>query len=388
MPSQDLDEISADEILAELRSREAGGGAPRGDGALADVDSATLAEVLRDKQKVIYGIDDRRDVFEVTDSDLLDDADGVVGLFPAAQVNDNGDGTSTLVTVQFGASHNLCSSERFFDQPLGPNCSGYLVESDVIATAGHCVTASTLSGIRFVFGFRMIDATTPPVTVSNDDVFSGVALLGRQKIDTGPDWALVRLDRPALNHRVVPIRHAGKIGNTQAVHVIGHPVGLPTKIAGGANVRNNSSAGFFVANLDTYGGNSGSPVFNATSHEAEGILVRGETDFTNNGSCVVSLVCPSSGCRGEDVTRATVFAPILDGTTNQTKLLRRGSTGIEVSEWQGQLNQVRSAIIEVDGIFGQNTDAATRDFQRDAGISADGIVGPQSRAAMQAALNP
>ncbi len=40
-----------------------------------------------------------------------------------------------------------------------------------------------------------------------------------------------------------------------------------------------------MANLDTYGGNSGSPVFNE-----------------------VSNVCPTTGCRGEDVTRTTEFA--------------------------------------------------------------------------------
>jgi hypothetical protein len=113
------------------------------------------------------------------------------------------------------------------------------------------------------------------------------------------------------NHRIAPVRRTGKIGDTQAVHVIGHPVGLPTKFAGGAAVRNNTPAAFFVANLDTYGGNSGSPVFNSTSRQVEGILVRGETDFAMQGTCRVSLVCPTSGCRGEDCTRTTEFTNLL-----------------------------------------------------------------------------
>lgn len=36
------------------------------------------------------------------------------------------------------------------------------------------------------------------------------------------------------------------------------PAGLPTKIAGGATMRDASPNGYYVANLDTYGGNSGS----------------------------------------------------------------------------------------------------------------------------------
>ena len=73
-------------------------------------------------------------------------------------------------------------------------------------------------------------------------------------------------------------------------------------------MRTNTADGYFVANLDTYGGNSGSPVFNSDTHEVEGILVRGERDFVQAGGCTVSLVCPDTGCRGEDCTRVTRFA--------------------------------------------------------------------------------
>jgi hypothetical protein len=84
------------------------------------------------------------------------------------------------------------------------------------------------------------------------------------------------------------------------------------KVAAGAAVRDNTPSAFFVANLDTYGGNSGSPVFNSVTHEVEGILVRGEADFVQQGNCRVSLVCPSTGCRGEDVTRTTEFANLVE----------------------------------------------------------------------------
>ena len=104
------------------------------------------------------------------------------------------------------------------------------------------------------------------------------------------------------------MRTSGKISGRARLFVIGHPCGLPQKYAPGAKVRDNTPAPFFVANLDTYGGNSGSPVFNATSYKVEGILVRGENDFVTNGTCYVSLVCPTTGCRGEDVTRASIWA--------------------------------------------------------------------------------
>ncbi len=119
---------------------------------------------------------------------------------------------------------------------------------------------------------------------------------------------LVRLDRPVPNHHPVTVRQSGKIVGGQSLFVIGHPNGLPTKFADDAKVRENTPASYFVANLDTYGGNSGSPVFNRENYQVEGILVRGDTDFVSHNGCNVSMVCPNTGCRGEDVTRATVWA--------------------------------------------------------------------------------
>ena len=61
--------------------------------------------------------------------------------------------------------------------------------------------------------------------------------------------------------------------------MLGHPSGLPMKYTGGAKafeIEDN----YFTTNLDSFGGNSGSPVFNAKTLEVEGILVRGDVDYT------------------------------------------------------------------------------------------------------------
>ena len=58
-------------------------------------------------------------------------------------------------------------------------------------------------------------------------------LIGREEEGSGPDWALVQLDRPVTNHQSVRIRRTGKIPENQEVHVIGHPVGIPISLQGG-----------------------------------------------------------------------------------------------------------------------------------------------------------
>jgi hypothetical protein len=318
--SEGLQSLSIDELLREVRAREeVQSKAPTAteapaltpDPSLQDVELATIVEKLQSEQKVIYGVDDRKDVFQIRNEKIRNDADSVVILCTETQVFNNGNGTSTLQTQNFGTAFNLCATEPFRDQPTTGFCSGFLVAPDIIATAGHCVNASNVGTVRFIFGFRMQDATTARTVIDNAEIYRGVNIIGRQQVSNGADWALVRIDRPVSNHRVVRIRRRGQIENDEDLHVIGHPVGLPTKVAGGAEVRDNSPRAFFVANLDTYGGNSGSPVFNSETHRVEGILVRGETDFTTNGTCTVSLRCPNTGCRGEDCTRTTEFAQLL-----------------------------------------------------------------------------
>lgn len=275
------------------------------DTRLAGYETGAIVYALRDHQKVIYGEDDRIDLFLVTDREVIKAADAVVGIVNDFRVSDNGDGTSTLTTSTHGDAKNLCSTEPFIEQPVAPFCSGFLISSSVICTAGHCVVGEKVTDLRFVFGFRMLNSSDAQTTFENSQIYSGVRILGLKIDDSGRDWALVQLDRRVTDHTPLELRRSGRIADKQNVHVIGHPSGLPLKYAPNAEVRDNDAVAFFVANLDTYGGNSGSPVFNSDTHEVEGILARGEVDFMATNGCNVSLVCPTTGCRGEDCTRIT-----------------------------------------------------------------------------------
>jgi len=70
---------------------------------------------------------------------------------------------------------------------------------------------------------------------------------------------------------------------------------------------------------------------------------------------------------------STKVAPV------QSKVLRLGSGGSAVNEWQRLMG------VAIDGRFGANTEAATKKFQSMNGLKVDGIVGPASwDAAMKA----
>lgn len=334
---ENLRGIDPDLLLEELRSREPEGAKPitrmsqacgcddlatsptkrrrEGDSAgvpeLGNVASEDLIDALRDIEKVIYGTDDRLDLFEVTDPVHRAAADSVVMAVSANAVIDNGDGTATIVSQNFDTVRDLCDTERFRNQPVAGFCSGFLVDPTLIATAAHCVDEATLDDSRFLFGFQMQNENTATTMIPQSEIYRGIRIIGRAIGNQGTDWAVIQLDRPVLNHRHVRLCRSGKVADNAEVYVIGHPSGLPLKWAGGAAVRDNTPTRYFSANLDTYGGNSGSPVFNASTHEAEGILVRGETDFVLNGSCYVSNIIPANGGGGEDCTRVSEFASLI-----------------------------------------------------------------------------
>lgn len=78
----------------------------------------------------------------------------------------------------------------------------------------------------------------------------------------------------------------------------------------------------------------------------------------------------------------------LGRTVTKQPLLRRGDRGAAVRAWQRTLNIYRGdlrnpplSLITADGVFGPQTEAATRDVQQRGGITVDGIVGPQTRLA-------
>jgi len=329
MSREELLSLDPELLLLELRAREGRDpsyGRPTGQvrlrsrpmgqtekdtSTLASFTNAEITEALRERQKVIYGTDDRQDIFQVGDPRILTDAASVVALADAGDLTDNGDGTFSLDGTTLGTRRNLCASEPFRDQPAAAFCTGFLVDPSLVATAAHCVDAGTLSTVRFIFGYEMTDATTAVTRIPAGEIYRGIRIIGREIGTEGTDWAVVQLDRPVLNHPFVRIRRTDRIPVGAGVHVIGHPSGLPKKYAGNAAVRDNAPARFFVANLDTYGGNSGSPIFNSATHEVEGVLVRGETDYVPNGSCTVSNVCPVNGCRGEDCTRTPEFARLV-----------------------------------------------------------------------------
>jgi ankyrin repeat protein len=182
-----------------------------------------------------------------------------------------------------------------------------LIAPNILVTAGHCIESyEDCQNSAWVFDF---DRENKKLSYKRS-VFRCSAILQQEYSDNDKkfpnDLAVLLLDR-STHRKITPRRTTGKVPNNAKLAVVGHPSGLPQKIATHGTIRRNDHPIFFVSNLDTFSGNSGSPVIDLKSGLIEGILVRGEDDYEydSNRHCSVVKRCKMDQCRGEDVTRIT-----------------------------------------------------------------------------------
>lgn len=295
-------------------------------GQLLVVDDTT-DEAVTDKGKaVVYGTDNRTDVYAHADTTMRARAlQSTVALISASDLITTAPSAIRFRASSLGQAEGLCAGQRFANDPTPAFCSGTLIDDDIVLTAGHCVTtAAECASTRFVFKFARSSATALE-TVTTDDVFSCAGIIARSETQTAQgvaDFALIRLNRRATPRFVpAPVRlSTAALVTGQRVGVIGSGSGVPFKIDTGGSVRDPGNGSSFEATTDTFGGNSGSGVYELDGYSVAGILVEGDTDYVANGSCNVVNVCRETGCSGETVVSSHVAVAALCRATTSSRL--------------------------------------------------------------------
>jgi hypothetical protein len=155
--------------------------------------------------------------------------------------------------------------------------------------------------------------------------------------------------------------------------VIGHPSGLPRKYTGGATVQHvaecqletvcpispSYSWGAYVADLDTFAGNSGSGTFTSDGRMV-GILISGATDFVHRigdwggeagaackefARCGAGLNDPPSHCRVFDTSVALPAECVADSDSSECVYTACTGTGLETQDCSGENVASVAAII-------------------------------------------
>jgi V8-like Glu-specific endopeptidase len=266
-------------------------------------------------EKVIYGEDNRQDLKDISNPDHINWARATAAMIDTKSLVVNQDKTFTITYGTLKKEIRACPEVKFAEQIAAADCSGFLVAKDLLVTAGHCVrNIRDCKNKKWVFDYSIKNTKSNPAYVLAKNIYQCQEIISHVEDRFNyNDYTLIRLNRVVSDRRPLAFRSDGKIKYATDVVLIGHPSGLPTKVSAGAYVTKNNKENYFTSNVDSFGGNSGSPIINAQSGEVEGILVRGSEDYEMDfeRKCRVPKVCLMKGCQGEDAIRITNLSKII-----------------------------------------------------------------------------
>jgi hypothetical protein len=220
----------------------------------------------------------------------------------------------------------LCPNDGFAfgGEPIVPFaessvCTGALVGPNLLLTAHHCIpNAQSLSGRRFLFDYG--DDAQGKIRTSFLPSEIYVAKLGSTPVGPphydgvpGADWVLVEIvpKEPQAREPLQVLSSAASID--ERLYMLGHPLGLSLKADLDGSVKMLDSAGsVLLALLDSFVGNSGSPVFDQISGKIVGVVSGGEgggTDLSFEGGCYSVSRCKTGNCDPVKLTSAINFEP-------------------------------------------------------------------------------
>ncbi|OUR96913.1 hypothetical protein A9Q84_11295 [Halobacteriovorax marinus] len=204
--------------------------------------------------------------------------------------------------------NEVCEEEKFSKENILSDCTGFLIAPDILMTAGHCIESEAdCKDFSWVFNFE-----SKTEVIKDKEIYKCVKIYKhklRNATNTRTqDYAIIKLHKRVQG--VEPLKFSNKkdLSNGTRVLTIGHPSGLP-KIVTDNGIATLNRAYTFTTTLDTYGGNSGSPVFNAKTLLVEGILVQGANDYN---------LIESRSCSKSD--RSTGFTEVVHSIHNIKEL--------------------------------------------------------------------
>jgi hypothetical protein len=294
-------------LIAVLPACSPGGGMPSTSGA-----DPTAAGGKSD----YYGTDDRQEIRDADDPRVAEWARSIAVLVVAERLTSAGHNRLTTSAPTLAEKVGLCADERFADQPAPGFCSAFLVGRDLVATAGHCLAKRGCEEIAFVFDFQEGGASADPTRIPADRVFFCHEVLARQfaQEKSGPDYALLRLDRPAIDRtpfelQIDPPAVGGRVA------LLGFPSGIWAKADLAGRVRRVGD-NRVTTSLDSFPGHSGAVVLDLATGRAFGVHVEGSSpSFLQESECARTVGCEKVVLDGDECqgSRESPVAPFAAG---------------------------------------------------------------------------
>lgn len=220
-----------------------------------------------------------------------------------------------LVGKSLQENVQLCSDEKFSMKPSLIACTGFLVKSNILLTAGHCIVDENDCANKKII-FDVLDSpskfSNSNRSVSKAQVHNCKSIIARGQ-DDNRDFSLIELEKSITDRSPLELSQSTLLSRPASVYMIGHPYGLSLMFSRSSSVSTlDSNDLIFKASINSFQGNSGSPVFDSETHKVEGVLINGQEDlvFDSQNKCYRYRVYNGAG--GEGVLSISHILPFIN----------------------------------------------------------------------------
>lgn len=263
-----------------------------------------------DALKVVYGDDDRYELFEK--KKWAETASSVGLMVSKDRIENSNSPLRSFNSPTLETKYGLCSDQRFVSQPSLGTCSGFLIAPDLLLTAGHCIERNyDCENNYWVFDFVLDQRNGIPKYIKNKDIYECKQIISQSfqvMEENEPDYTLIRLSR-VTNRKSLKLSTTNlpKVGDN--VVLLGYPNGIPLKVADSAFVTKVKKARVYT-NVDAFKSNSGGPIIDEKSGLVIGILVNGENDYNLFGNTCYDVNIISDMKKGVEKATLTQSLPL------------------------------------------------------------------------------
>lgn len=207
-----------------------------------------------------------------------------------------------FVRVKNHYDRPFCEGLRFEKESQAADCSGFYIGNGYLMSAGHCFVSPDETVVdgkselctkkKWVTNYLISNTDQGGNTHVNDSDLYSCEKIVVAKNTRDIDFAIVKIKGDLSRLQAVKLNF-NEVQRGDKVSLAGHPSGLPLKYTGGATVYSNSkSQSYFKSDLDSFFGNSGSPIFDEKLNVVA-VLTAGEVDYYLDEArdCVDLNVC-------------------------------------------------------------------------------------------------